>query len=99
MLTRVAFVLGALLLFNAAYSTVQYRNFLKMAEKDQSGLPIDIVLQTLAAMVLATWAIVEYTAPFKNIHGSNERVRYDAVDNRPIFYSFQHRGALLFKKQ
>ncbi|CAB1336925.1 unnamed protein product, partial [Coregonus sp. 'balchen'] len=58
---------------------------MRLTEKENETLPIDIVLQTLLAFVLTIYGIV---------HISGET--FDTLRNHPSFYMFNHRGRVLF---
>jgi hypothetical protein len=89
---------GLLGLCHAAYSATQHRNYLRLTEKEYNKLPIDIVLQTIASLLIACVALVKIVGKFKSINVASdwENKSWDHVGNRSSFYTFNHRGKFLF---
>ena len=93
------FVLGGLLvLAHAAYSAAQHRGYLRLTEQEFTTLPLDILLQSLAALILTCYGIVRVVGDFKEIKASAEleRKTWETLCNRSSFYTFDHRGKALF---
>ncbi|KAL6064402.1 Membrane magnesium transporter 1 [Balamuthia mandrillaris] len=64
---RLVFLLGLLIMANAAYSAIQYRNFLKVMETPEEPLPLDVRLQTLLAVAVCTIGAIQWAGHFKHI--------------------------------
>ncbi|XWS55853.1 hypothetical protein CRYUN_Cryun09bG0035500 [Craigia yunnanensis] len=78
-------VFGVLILFHAAYSTIQYRGLLKIMEEEFSGPPMNVVLELLLGFVLCIWAALTVPGNFLSIHPDSEENRY--VETIYIFNS------------
>merc|ERR1712243_291899 len=77
--------IGILSLFHAAYSTVQYRTYLKLIEEDFLQVPIDITLQVLISVIMAVVGIVQIAGELKDIHAATELASksWETLGNRP----------------
>lgn len=66
-----------------------------------SHLPLDIVVQTLASMLLILVSIVATSGTFLEIQTLNEfnRKPRSTYDNLPSFYRFSHRGRILLRNK
>ncbi|KAG7278084.1 hypothetical protein CRUP_029029 [Coryphaenoides rupestris] len=89
---------GLLALAHAAFSAAQHRSYMRLTEKENEMLPIDIVLQTLLSFVLTCYGIVHIAGEFKEMDASSELKNrtFDTLRNHPSFYLFNHRGRVLF---
>ncbi|KAL0973916.1 hypothetical protein UPYG_G00212900 [Umbra pygmaea] len=89
---------GLFALAHAAFSAAQHRSYMRLTEKENETLPIDIVLQTLLAFVLTIYGIVHIAGEFKDMDASSElkNKTFDTLRNHPSFYMFNHRGRVLF---
>ncbi|XP_070999410.1 ER membrane protein complex subunit 5-like [Oncorhynchus clarkii lewisi] len=89
---------GLFALAHAAFSAAQHRSYMRLTEKENETLPIDIVLQTLLAFVLTIYGIVHISGEFKDMDASSElkNKTFDTLRNHPSFYMFNHRGRVLF---
>ncbi|XP_060783791.1 ER membrane protein complex subunit 5 [Neoarius graeffei] len=90
--------LGLFALAHAAFSAAQHRSYMRLTEKENETLPIDIVLQTLLAFVVTCCGIVHISGEFKDMDASSElkHKTFDTLRNHPSFYLFNHRGRVLF---
>ncbi|KAL7863229.1 hypothetical protein AOLI_G00061520 [Acnodon oligacanthus] len=90
--------LGLFALAHAAFSAAQHRSYMRLTEKENETLPIDIVLQTLLAFVITCCGIVHISGEFKDMDASSElkHKTFDTLRNHPSFYLFNHRGRVLF---
>lgn len=72
---------------------------MRLTEKENETLPVDIVLQTLLAFVLTIYGIVHIAGEFKEMDASSElkNKTFDTLRNHPSFYMFNHRGRVLFR--
>nr|XP_046216947.1 ER membrane protein complex subunit 5-like isoform X2 [Oncorhynchus gorbuscha] len=84
---------GLFALAHAAFSAAQHRSYMRLTEKENETLPIDIVLQTLLAFVLTIYGIVHISGEFKDMDASSElkNKTFDTLRNHPSFYMFNHR--------
>ncbi|OIW20245.1 hypothetical protein TanjilG_07403 [Lupinus angustifolius] len=72
--------LGALVLFHAAYSTIQYRALLKITEEEFSGPPLNVVVELFIGLVICIWAALTLPGKFLSIHP-------DSDENSVPFYA------------
>ncbi|GAA6109743.1 ER membrane protein complex subunit 5 [Tachysurus ichikawai] len=93
--------LGLFALAHAAFSAAQHRSYMRLTEKENETLPIDIVLQTLLAFVVTCCGIVHISGEFKDMDASSElkHKTFDTLRNHPSFYLFNHRGRVLFSSE
>ncbi|MGH0186609.1 UNVERIFIED_CONTAM: hypothetical protein FKN15_022110 [Acipenser sinensis] len=72
---------------------------MRLTEKENETLPIDIVLQTLLAFVVTCYGIVHIAGEFKDMDATSElkNKTFDTLRNHPSFYLFNHRGRVLFQ--
>ncbi|KAG9340983.1 hypothetical protein JZ751_020177 [Albula glossodonta] len=91
--------IGLFALAHAAFSAAQHRSYMRLTEKENETLPIDIVLQTLLAFVVTCYGIVHIAGEFKEMDASSElkNKTFDTLKNHPSFYVFNHRGRVLFR--
>ncbi|CAJ0965178.1 unnamed protein product [Ranitomeya imitator] len=75
------------------------RSYMRLTEKEDETLPIDIVLQTLLAFVVACYGIVHIAGEFKDMDATSElkNKTFDTLRNHPSFYIFNHRGRVMFQ--
>ena len=91
--------LGLLSLAHAAYSAAQHRAYIRLTEQEFTNLPADIFLQSLAGLLITCYGIVKVVGEFREIKAAAEpeKKSWDLLSNRPSFYTFQHRGRMLFR--
>ena len=91
--------IGLVALAHAAYSAAQHRSYLRLTEQEFTTLPIDVLLQSIAGLVITCYGIVRVVGEFREIKASAdlEKKSWDTMSNRPSFYSFNHRGTRLFR--
>ncbi|XP_074125523.1 ER membrane protein complex subunit 5 [Sminthopsis crassicaudata] len=91
--------LGLFALAHAAFSAAQHRSYMRLTEKEDEDLPIDIVLQTLLAFAVTCYGIVHLAGEFKDMDATSElkNKTLDTLRNHPSFYVFNHRGRVLFR--
>ena len=89
---------GLIALAHAAYSAAQHRKYLRLTEKDFTSLPADIFLQSIIGLVLTCYGIVKVVGDFRGIKATAdlEKRTWDALSNRSSFFTFSHRGKVLF---
>uniref|UniRef100_A0A8B9D8D4 Membrane magnesium transporter n=1 Tax=Anser cygnoides TaxID=8845 RepID=A0A8B9D8D4_ANSCY len=75
------------------------RSYMRLTEKEDETLPIDIVLQTLLAFAVTCYGIVHIAGEFKDMDATSElkNKTFDTLRNHPSFYVFNHRGRVLFQ--
>nr|XP_020665954.1 membrane magnesium transporter 1 [Pogona vitticeps] len=83
---------------NTAFGRVD-RSYMRLTEKEDETLPIDIVLQTLLAFAVTCYGIVHIAGEFKDMDATSElkNKTFDTLRNHPSFYVFNHRGRVLFQ--
>ncbi|KAG5072631.1 hypothetical protein GLYMA_03G182900v4 [Glycine max] len=84
--------LGLLILFHAAYSTIQYRGVLKITEEEFSGLPFEVVIELFLGLLLCFWTALTAPGKFLSIHPHSEENRIVSLPANPDFMIFNHRG-------
>ncbi|NP_001085533.1 ER membrane protein complex subunit 5-A precursor [Xenopus laevis] len=91
--------IGLFALAHAAFSAAQHRSYMRLTEKEDETLPIDIVLQTLLAFIVACYGIVHIAGEFKHMDATSElrNKTFDTLRNHPSFYVFNHRGRIMFQ--
>ncbi|XP_053555243.1 ER membrane protein complex subunit 5 [Bombina bombina] len=91
--------IGLFALAHAAFSAAQHRSYMRLTEKEDETLPIDIVLQTLLAFVVTCYGIVHIAGEFKDMDATSElkNKTFDTLRNHPSFYVFNHRGKNMFQ--
>ncbi|XP_036299433.1 ER membrane protein complex subunit 5 [Pipistrellus kuhlii] len=91
--------IGLFALAHSAFSAAQHRSYMRLMEKEDESLPIDIVLQTLLAFAVTCYGIVHIAGEFKDMDATSElkNKAFDTLRNHPSFYVFNHRGRVLFQ--
>jgi hypothetical protein len=89
---------GFLSLFHVAYSAAQHRSYLRLNELDFTHLPLDIVIQACISLFVIMYGVMNMAGDFKEIKASAELENrsWETFRNIPAFYTFNHRGKLLF---
>ncbi|XP_059809898.1 ER membrane protein complex subunit 5 [Hemitrygon akajei] len=91
--------MGLFALAHAAFSAAQHRSYMRLTEKENETLPVDIVLQTLLAFLVTCYGIVHIAGEFKDMDATSElkNKTFETLRNHPSFYLFNHRGRVLFR--
>ncbi|XP_035866338.1 membrane magnesium transporter 1-like [Phyllostomus discolor] len=91
--------IGLFALAHAAFSAAQHRSYMRLTEKEDESLPIDIVFQILLAFTVTCYGIVHSAGEFKDMDATSElkNKTFDTLRNHPSFYVFNHRGRVLFQ--
>ncbi|KAK7066362.1 Membrane magnesium transporter 1 [Halocaridina rubra] len=94
---KLIFIFGILSLFHAGYSAAQHRTYMRVTEQEFISLPTDIVVQGLLSLVLTMYGILHIAGDFKEIRANVQlqNKSWENVGNRPMFYTFAHRGRAL----
>ncbi len=89
---------GLVALAHAAYSAAQHRSYLRLTEQDFTTLPVDILVQCLAGLAVTCYGIVRVVGKFREIKAGSdlEKKSWETLSNRQSYYSFNHRGRVLF---
>ncbi|OIW11298.1 hypothetical protein TanjilG_20447 [Lupinus angustifolius] len=85
-------LLGILIFFHAAYSTIQYRGLLKITEEEFSGPPFNVLIELLLGLVLCIWSALILPGKFLSIHPHSEDNRIVSLPANVDFMIFNHRG-------
>ncbi|XP_061345799.1 membrane magnesium transporter-like [Gastrolobium bilobum] len=85
-------VIGLLILFHAAYSTIRYRGLLKITEEEFSGAPFNVVIELSLGLLLCLWAALTVPGNFLSIHPDSEENRIVSLPANLDFMIFNHRG-------
>jgi len=91
-------MIGIMSLIHSGYSAVQYKIYLKLTEEEFVNLPGDIIVQVIFSLTLAILGIVKVAGELRDIHAAAELAHrsWETYGNRPSFYSFNHRGKIMF---
>ncbi|KAF9596170.1 hypothetical protein IFM89_007488 [Coptis chinensis] len=68
-------IVGVLILFHAAYSTIQYRTLLKILEEEFSSPPFQVVLELILGLVFCLWAALTVPGKFLSIQPDSDENR------------------------
>ncbi|XP_035774194.1 membrane magnesium transporter 1-like [Anopheles albimanus] len=95
--SKLQILLGFLSLLHAAYSAAQHRAYLRITEQEFTQLPIDIVFQAIASLLLIIYNILQVVGEFKEIRAAVDlqAKSWETLSNIPSFYTFNHRGKAL----
>ncbi|KAG8374224.1 hypothetical protein BUALT_Bualt11G0108800 [Buddleja alternifolia] len=85
-------IIGVLILSHAAYSTIQYRNLLKITEEEFSGVPINVVMELIAGLVFCMWAALTVPGKFLSILPHSDENRVVSLPANLGYMIFNHRG-------
>ncbi|XP_021748788.1 membrane magnesium transporter-like [Chenopodium quinoa] len=85
-------LLGVLILSHAAYSTIQYRGFLKITEDEFTGPPINVVFELILGFLLCMYAGLTVPGNFHSVHPASEENRIVSLPENLDFMIFNHRG-------
>lgn len=80
--------IGILLLTHAAYSAA--------TQTTHSNIPFNIIIQTLASMVLTMAGVVINTKLIDIKYTGHKN--FDTIVNRPSLYTFNHRGKFIYPR-
>ncbi|XAR69130.1 hypothetical protein NMG60_11000609 [Bertholletia excelsa] len=69
-------VLGVVILFHAAYSTIQYRSLLKITEEEFSGPPMNVVVELILGLTFCMWAALSVPGKFHSILPYSDENRF-----------------------
>ncbi|GMT16964.1 hypothetical protein PFISCL1PPCAC_8261, partial [Pristionchus fissidentatus] len=96
-LHKVVAIVSLIALLHGAYSAAQHRLYLRLTEQPFSALPLDIVVQTLASLIVLCWACTHVAGAFQPIRAdiANGRRSWDEVGSCLSFASFEHRAKAL----
>jgi len=85
---------GMGILLHAAYSAAEWRQLSRYADMTDMVLPLDIVLQTLLALLLTMFGVIHIAGDFKEVRATVEleTKSWETLRNRPSFYTFSNRG-------
>ncbi|KAM6593199.1 hypothetical protein CsatA_000902 [Cannabis sativa] len=72
-------VFGVLILAHATYSTIHYRELLKIMEEEFSGPPINVLFELLLGFVLCLWAALAVPGKFLSILPHSEENRFELL--------------------
>ncbi|XP_022983163.1 membrane magnesium transporter-like [Cucurbita maxima] len=91
-------ILGVLILAHASYSTIQYRNVLKIMQEEFSGPPFNVAIELSLGLVLSVWAALTVPGKFRSINPESEENRVVFLPANQDFMVFNHRGKLFPQK-
>lgn len=94
---KVLCLIGIVSLIHSAYSAAQHRSFLRLTEKEFLALPLDIIIQSLASLVVILYSASGIAGQFMQIQADAEmrHKSFESVGNCPSFYIFEHRAKSL----
>ncbi|XP_039250002.1 ER membrane protein complex subunit 5-like [Styela clava] len=96
-LRNVLLFIGFAFVIHGGISAAQHRSFVRLTQQELHSLPIDITVQTIFGLFLASWGVLLAAGEFKNIqvNAETKSKSFETVGNRPSFYIFEHRGKVL----
>ncbi|XP_047316532.1 membrane magnesium transporter-like [Impatiens glandulifera] len=86
--------LGILILSHSAYSTIQYRAFLKITEDEFSGPPLNVIIELLLGFVFCMWSSLDVPNKFLSVLPDSEENRIVLLPENLDFMIFNHRGKM-----
>mmetsp|Transcript_35144 Transcript_35144/g.60175 ORF Transcript_35144/g.60175 Transcript_35144/m.60175 type:complete len:102 (+) Transcript_35144:9-314(+) len=90
---------GFLLLIHCGISVKQHQNSLLDRELMYDGVPSDLYVECIVALLICCYSIVMSSRPFESIYISNvyDKQTYNSTISRPEFMTFNHRGVNMYK--
>ncbi|KAK9762992.1 hypothetical protein K7432_010725 [Basidiobolus ranarum] len=97
---RALSLVGLLLLSHSAYSTYEHLSYLKATDKHEDGLPVDIIIECMVAIIIFMVGFTLVSGSLKPILMEVEMAKQtiNKLDSRPSFQTFNHRGVYLHNK-
>ncbi|KAH7424442.1 hypothetical protein KP509_11G008900 [Ceratopteris richardii] len=87
-------LLGIAALGHAAFSTVQYRNILKVTEEAFLWPPFYVIIEICISLVLCFWAALRVPGQFLPVLPDLEEDRLAQLTENVDFMTFNHRGRI-----
>ncbi|TPX33760.1 hypothetical protein SmJEL517_g03454 [Synchytrium microbalum] len=90
---------GFIFLLHSGYSAIEHLAYLKSISKQESWLPIDILLECILSLGLCILASVMVSGTLRPIQLEAELSKkpMDHLDHLSSFRTMHHRGKVLFK--
>ncbi|KAI9209900.1 magnesium transporter [Polychytrium aggregatum] len=94
------YAVGILALLHSGYSAIEHLAYLKLVDKHESHLPIEIVVECLASIFLCILGAVYVAGDLKPIALDTElsKINLDYLESRPSFRTLHHRGKVLLRQ-
>ncbi|KAN0088400.1 Magnesium transporter [Tylopilus felleus] len=94
MLGRIFLVLATIFLLHAAYSAYEHLSRLKALGRPEESLPLNIVYESVIALILGTLGASLSAPPLKDITWASEMKKrtIDEMDSRLGFANYHSRG-------
>merc|ERR1712232_981918 len=67
---KACLIAGFISLLHVAYSAVQHRTYLRITEQEFKILPLDMVIQAVASLIVVLYSILQMMGKFKEIRAS-----------------------------
>ncbi|KAH7907475.1 magnesium transporter [Hygrophoropsis aurantiaca] len=98
MIGRVLLTVATFALLHAAYSTYEHLSHLKALGRPEGPLPLNIVYESILALILGILGASLNAPPLKEITWASEmKTRsIDGMDSRLGFANYNNRGRMLF---
>ncbi|KAG2128570.1 magnesium transporter [Suillus clintonianus] len=98
MIGKLFLTLATFALLHAAYSTYEHLSLLKALGKPEGSLPLDIVYESILALILGLLGASLNAPPLKDITWASEMKKrtIDGMDSRLGFAHYKSRGNFLF---
>lgn len=87
--------LGLSLFIYAAYSTLRYRDMLKLTQQEFDTVPLLVQAEVLLASVVCIWGSLRISGDFKPVSALKFQRGLDADTLRLDFMSLNHRGQIM----
>lgn len=74
------------------------RTYYKLLEEEFPGLPPDVCIQCIVGLIIGCLGVAHMAGEFKEIRAAAEMANksWESFGNRPSFYTYSHRGKMLF---
>ncbi|XP_068687013.1 ER membrane protein complex subunit 5-like [Montipora foliosa] len=97
-LGRILVFFGLVAILHAGYSAVQCRTYYKLLEEEFPGLPADVCIQCIIGLLIGCLGVAKMSGEFREIRAAAEMANksWESLGNRPSFYTYSHRGKVLF---
>merc|ERR1711871_1795405 len=90
---RLFVALGVLALAHSAYSTIQYREELKLRHEEFEWAPADVLFELLVGLLLCVVGAPQAAGDFQPIRPTEAlaKTKFDSHNSRPDFFVFEYR--------
>lgn len=93
--------IGVFCILHAGYYSIQYEEYVRLSEvKDVTIPPIEAKIEMCIGYLVTLCGVLCMSGTLKPIRATDtmSSKMYDAVNSRPEFYHFNHRGKALYRR-